>query len=363
MNNLLKQIEQFLANLKKDNQTVLHNIAITETKLIKLNEFQHNFNALKIEHLTLEGTEKEETLVKCEKTLDLISNILFYRHKENIDYLKMESFELKTATSLIPCLTEKEESVFALIDAIDLYDSMLKEDGKKLLTAFVLKTRLTQSAKIRMKQKYSSNKDLIKDLRDNLTTLKSPISLSSQLNGAQQKPRQTMEEYGQMIEKLFVDLTLAQANHDEEKFEFLKGINERTAIDCFSRGLTNPEIRTIIRARNFGSLKDAIRAAKDEEVNVPTAAVCVVNNREIGYFGRLRGNRYNFNGPRTFRNQRNLQNQQNFPNQRHFPNRHPNNNNNFFRNRNNGVINNAVHRVEVQNPNGEQEEEEFFRGQ
>lgn len=63
-----------------------------------------------------------------------------------------------------------------------------------------------------------------------------------------------------------MDLTITQSEDDENKVGILQKVNERIAVNSFSNGLRNTELRTIIKARNYTKLSDAIQGAKDEEV-------------------------------------------------------------------------------------------------
>ncbi|XP_064076260.1 uncharacterized protein LOC135194575 [Vanessa tameamea] len=177
--------------------------------------------------------------------------------------LKME-FDLKTACSLIPVMNNNENSIKGIIDSIEMYLDMLSSSGQKLLITFVLKSRLSQNAKLRMLPEYSSTKNLIKDLKNKLLVKKSPTAIQSRLQTVSQGYR-TIEHFGTEIENLFADLTIAQADGDAEKYEILKPINERFAIQRFSDGLRNSRLSTIIAARNYKHLNEAIQAAKDEE--------------------------------------------------------------------------------------------------
>ena len=47
--------------------------------------------------------------------------------------------------------------------------------------------------------------------------------------------------------------------------DILKISNEKLAIGVFTNGLSNPELRTVVKARNYSTIKDAINGAKDEE--------------------------------------------------------------------------------------------------
>ncbi|KAJ3659809.1 hypothetical protein Zmor_011477 [Zophobas morio] len=159
-----------------------------------------------------------------------------------------EKFNLKTATSLLPLMNGNESVTKQLIDAIELYDSLLDNDGKQALTNYVLKARLTESAKIRLKNVYASNALLVQDMRRFLLTTKSVASLSTQLVQIRQN-NMSIEDFRRKVENLLVELTIAQADGNSEALQILRETNEKLAINAFASGLQNPELHTIIKAR------------------------------------------------------------------------------------------------------------------
>lgn len=213
-------------------------------------------------------------------------NSVFFDTVNNLSTVNMadEKFCLKTAVSLLPKMTGDETVTQELIDSIELYDSMLCDNGKKLLVNFVLKSRLTSGAKMRLSTSYGSVELLLRDMRTHLLTRKSDTALQSQLQTAKQGDR-SVKEFGDEIEKLFVDLTISQANGDQAAYKVLQSVNERNAVKCFSNGLRSQKIGTIIAARNITELKDAIRVAEDETNSS--------SNQQVFSFGH-RG-RYNNN--------------------------------------------------------------------
>lgn len=181
----------------------------------------------------------------------------------------MEDFNLKTANSLIPIMDGKEETTERILEGIEMYDSCLKkEDNRKLLISFVLKTRLSKSAKLKLKSEYTTIESLIKDIKMYLLTKKSANSLLSQMNGLSQN-NLSISEYGSKLEELFNELTMAQADGNAKASAILSPINEKIAIKRFSDGLRNRRLSTIIAAHNYSELKDAVRAAQDEELARP----------------------------------------------------------------------------------------------
>lgn len=232
------------------------------------------------------------------------SEVSDYNSPCELVYSTME-FDLKTACNLIPVMNGNENTTKNLIDSVDMYADMLSDSGKKLLIKFVLKSRLSENAKLRMSTDYSSAHDLIVDLKKNLLTKKSFPAIQSKLQTSTQGWR-TIEQYGSEIENLFSDLTISQADGNVENYALLKPINEKFAIKRFSDGLRDSRLSTIITARNYEHLKDAIQAAKDEElVATSTSTSENVMMSQHGR-GRIQRNYYQrplTNRPRTYQTQ------------------------------------------------------------
>lgn len=175
------------------------------------------------------------------------------------------SFDIKTALALLPVMTGQEQVTKQLIDGILMYNSLISDSTRGQLIDFVLKTRLTASAKLRLRSTYTDVENLVKDIRKYLLPKKSSEAIQSQLFRTKQG-RRTIESFGSELEELFVNLTIAQADEDSSKYEVLRPLNERTAIKRFADGLSDQRLSTIIAARQFDSLPEAIRAAVDEQV-------------------------------------------------------------------------------------------------
>ncbi|XP_028178494.1 uncharacterized protein LOC114365951 [Ostrinia furnacalis] len=284
-------------------------------KLIK------NIESLKLKEETVKYLynlrQKVDTLYS--KILDLCSEPDIESESEK--NTNMAKFELKTAISLLPVMTDDENVTKQLISNIELYDSMLEDSAKPALITFVLKSRLSESAKLRLCESYESVSDLVRDIRERLLSKKSPTALQQQLHRAKQDNK-TIEQFGKEIEQLFVDLTISQAAGNSKSYEVLRPINEKYAIKQFSDGLRNSRISTIIAARNYTSLKDAISGALDE-------AVSSGQENQVMSFRGQRGN--NFRGRRNFHQQRPYNfNRQGNSNRGQF--NHSNNANNSYQN-------------------------------
>lgn len=258
---LCKEIE---ANLKE----------FKNEELIIINEYRH-----KIEELIIEIKEL------CEKESSYSNSDFESLSEDEGKIVKMAKFDLKIALNLLSVMTNDELSIKQLIDGIDYYSSILDSQSQEQLITFVMKSRLSQAAKLKLASNYDSVKDLLHDMRVQLLPTKSATAIQSKLHSFCQK-QMTIDEYGKAITEMFVDLTIAQSEGKPSNYQVLKPLNEKQAIKRFADGLRNRRLSTIIAARNYESLKDAVQAAVDEETTTPSTS------GEIMAFNQ--NNRYNY---------------------------------------------------------------------
>lgn len=312
---IYEEIKVFHRNLGKDNSDRRSNLDITQKYINKLDRIKNNFSAEinkyhKEVHKQDIVEQTKSYISTIEKYIVNTENILKARldsssittsssdessliNKDRVNIVKYEmseKFNLKTAAAIIPLMDSSEDTIKAIIDAIELYDSLLDSDGKKLLTKYVLKARISESAKLRLEKSYLSNQDLINDIKSRLLTKKSAAALSLELHNMKQN-RKSIDQYGKSIEDLMVNLTLAQSNGNDNAATVLAEANEKIAINAFANGLVDNDLRIIIKSRNFARLNDAIRAAQDEDNSKKN------NGSQVFH---LRGRTNNFRG---FRNQ------------------------------------------------------------
>lgn len=234
------------------------------SKYVKILELVKNKSSDTDQYWLLESNLEN----KIENLYKEILNLCQVRQVEGTTSTMESNFDLKIATALLPIMTDDEDITIKLIDAIELYSSMLNENSQSLLINFVLKTRLSRSAQLRINKTYNDIKSLVKDMRLHLLTQKSDVALQSKLLSARQDNK-SINDFGKEIEQLLVDLTISQADGDSSKFDILRPINERNAIKRFADGLRSQRLGTVIAARNYTTLKDAIRAAEDESQSNP----------------------------------------------------------------------------------------------
>lgn len=159
-------------------------------------------------------------------------------------------FDLKTALSLLPVMNDEVHITRQLIDSIEYYESTLKDTSKPLLIIFVLKSRLSQSAKLRLSPSYNTVTELVDDMKKMLLPQKSATALQNQLLNAKQNDM-SLNDYGNKIAELFTELTISQSGGNSDNYKVLRPLNEKMAIKRFADGLRNRRLNTIISAKNF----------------------------------------------------------------------------------------------------------------
>lgn len=202
---------------------------------------------------------------------ELYKQILDLCSQDTSENSTMAKFDLRTALSLLPVSNDEESSIKQLIDGIEYYQTELDVDSQKKLVNFVLKSRLSQAAKLKLSKTYDSLDSLLRDMKLQLLPKKSVTAIQRKLQNFRQN-NLTIDEYGKQLTEMFVELTIFQSDGKDESFKVLKPLNEKHAIKCFADGLRNRRLSTVITARNYDSLKDAVQAAIDEETSSPSTS-------------------------------------------------------------------------------------------
>lgn len=382
LDQLNNELRTFRDNLKKDSISRRQDPAVTNRKLVELNQFKTYFNNLKSEVKSKVKSANIEIidsyLIRISEKLDVISSILELRANESknkelldnpkvlnlefssaavdhneykVNLFEMAQFDFKTVSSLLPKLNGEVETVHQLIEGIGLYEPSLNASSKPLLINYVLKACITYRDRIRMKATYGNIEELIVDLKKHFLPKQSSTVLAAKLQATNQG-NLNIEEYGRSIEALMSDLTISQADNNANSTEIFAQANEKIAIDVFTRGIRDPEIRTILRARNYERLSEAVNAAKDESLvtqqNATLFRMQAVKNSQNNKNFRGRGKNFNRNfnhGHRTFNNRKNDSNTNasnynsrnrntfngQWRNSRYLRGQHNNNNNNSHR--------------------------------
>ncbi|KAJ8715844.1 hypothetical protein PYW08_013129 [Mythimna loreyi] len=193
----LKYIKDYLTKLGPSRRS----INVRQAKLTEVNILYKQFCSLQIAiEIQIKNKEIGDSEVQIITNLfdsinKLYSKIIQLCSDSTEDTENtMEKFELKTAIALLPIMTGDENITKQLISNIEMYESMIDDTSKKQLIQFVLKSRLSESAKLRMRNTYSSVADLILDMRSTLLPKKSDTAIHSKLQHMKQNDK-SIENY------------------------------------------------------------------------------------------------------------------------------------------------------------------------
>ncbi|KAF5289980.1 hypothetical protein FQA39_LY14915 [Lamprigera yunnana] len=132
----------------------------------------------------------------------------------NTETKMSENFDFKTAASLLPKVDNDLNTVYQLIEGIELYEHSLSAVGKPLLFNYQFLPKQSSTALlVQLQQTKQGNLNI--------------------------------DEYGRPIESLMADLTIAQAGDNGEAIATLREANEKIASDVFTRGIRNREVLTV----------------------------------------------------------------------------------------------------------------------
>lgn len=169
---------------------------ILDTKLKEANDIYCNYSKwlLNFKNIVKEGKIKstdissyENYCKNFESLYQDIKNLCQPECVQSENLSNMDTFKLKTALTLLPVMSDDETSVKQLIDNIQYYNSLLtKEECKNNLIKFILKSRLSQSAKLRLNSDYSNIDTLISDMKKELLPNKGAAAIQNKLQKLRQ---------------------------------------------------------------------------------------------------------------------------------------------------------------------------------
>lgn len=324
---LFEELRVIYRNLKKDNAERKKDIIVINRKLAQLNNLKSNYLDLRSSFLSSNHEIEvvnaiQEYIEHISKYFEAIEEVLKFRQNE-YNYnnpVKMvdagaDKFNFKTASCLLPKFDGSKESIYQIIEGLELYEPSLEAASKKLLINYVLKACLSHRDKLRIRTSYLTVETLIADLKKHFLPHQSPSAILTRLQNSTQGS-QSIEDYGRSITALMADLTISQSSsNNAEIVDAFKKQNEKLAVNAFSNGLRSHELRTILKARNFENLGDAINAAKDESVINQTSTQMLYANTQNQRTSNLSNHNSNQNySTRRFHNHNRVNN--NFGNRR-----------------------------------------------
>ncbi|KAF9811840.1 hypothetical protein SFRURICE_021197 [Spodoptera frugiperda] len=219
----LKDVRKYLIKIGPSRRTG----NIIQIKLQEVDSLCTQYSKILEKIEDIKGSIKEDEYLFIKKTCEQFDSL----HKEILNLCSVQTKQLSNMAKF-DLKADDEDSIKRLIDGIDYYSSELDDESQRRLVNFVLKNRLSQAAKLKLCSTYGSVSALLCDMKNQLLPKKSTTSIQRKLYNFRQN-----------------DLSI-------DEFE----------------GLRNRRLSTLISARNYTSLKDAVQAAVDEETSSPSTS-------------------------------------------------------------------------------------------
>ena len=194
LNQILKSLTNIKNNLRKLNYE-RQKLQIVQSKLDKANiiYLELNNKVTEVNKRIKDSEVDAADIIVIKNTVDEIKKIYqdivgfkSYIKNKSVHSLKMSSFDLKVAKSLLPVLDDSENTTLKLIESAQFYYSFISGEDKPMSIKFSLKTRLSNNAKLRLKSNYESMINLLNDIKIHLLTKKSDIALQTKLFSVKQ---------------------------------------------------------------------------------------------------------------------------------------------------------------------------------
>lgn len=251
-------------------------------------------------------------------------------------------FDIKTATAIVQPYDGCADKLEAFVDAANLLNELTKEAHRPMAIKF-LKTRLNGKARQCLPENIATIDDLVKQVKEQCMEVISPQSIIAKLKVSSQKG--DVAKFCSEVESLTTQL---QNVYISQKIpgDVAKSMATKAGIDTLINGIKNTEMKIILKAGTFPSVKEAVQKINEnltQETNNPNQILHMSSqrytNRGRQNFNTQRGNfrgrftnsnRYSWN--RNGNNNRNNGNRQysnNHENQNRFnPRNHYQNNSN-----------------------------------
>lgn len=276
LHNTFKQLfNQLLPTIKPDRISAFKvkgdDVEVTVSEILTiLNAIQKKIDATRdtIASQSEGSTNQSETEENQDQFLLAVEDQEF-KEEESQKEFKMASFDIKTASNIIPDFSGESDKVLDFLSAVKFYSDTLNEVGKTLLINFVLNIKIKGKAKNGISytniQNYTELHKAISErfeIRKTVATLTQELALTKQGNSS-------VSEYAEKIDKIIFELSRVQIlNQNGENADLIRSLNDTTAANAFKNGLKN-ELKTIVLASRATTFAEVVSIAHESEAAFP----------------------------------------------------------------------------------------------
>lgn len=294
-----EQLETILNNFKRKGSAT-YTLPTLEEKEQEVNELLEEAESLKPHDTTLGKAQELIQLYTAIKNLGKEIRVFIKTHRDrhNKKIKQNMAFDIKTATSLIPQYSGKEEDTESFLDAISLLDDITTEAAQKPTMIKFIKTRITGRAKIAITDDLTTVEAIKQKIKQKFSIKLSSDAILAQLKATQQGSRKLVD-YISQVENLASQLTKAFIAENVASGESAENLAEKFARQVLIDNVANPETSIILKATSFTKLSDI--AAKAIAIDRPIKAnVLHFKTQSRPNFSRFG---HNNNTSRTYNNQ------------------------------------------------------------
>lgn len=194
----------------------------------------------------------------------------------HLEYIPKEKMEFKPAALLnaIPTFDGKEKELDSFINVCKNLAKLLEgKDDKLKDLAVIIKTRIIGRGLARIEP--VDELDTWPKIKDKLESVfKRPQTYELaqfELANTVQKPRESIEDYSERIQKALDNLNKATRTfvaQNEAAFPALQAANDKQALHYFEQNIFNADLRVRVDSANKSTLKEAILFAKQKEISL-----------------------------------------------------------------------------------------------
>lgn len=204
-------------------------------------------------------------------------------------------FDVKQATALVQPYDGSSSNLESFIDSVIFLKDLTKDNHMATAVKFV-KTRLSGKARSGLPDTIVTIDALIDHIKLKCQDTATPDSIVAQLNILKQ--RGPITSFCEEIENLCGKLENVYVSH-KVPADVAKTMTTKAGVNALIKGINASEIKLILKAGNFTSIKDALQKAQECTSDTSTSQVFNINNKQ--HHGRqdirsnFRGNGFNRN--------------------------------------------------------------------
>lgn len=321
--NLIRNLTKILVNLKKSpnrrflKQTLLSKQTeardLYETIITKLENYEENKQkALSRDTRNIYGEIKTFLDIRLDvgrflpkfKTLAQSVFVLRKLHKQ---FQKM-AFDFKTATSLVQPYDGSPGGLDSFLDASILLQEITVPAHAEVAAKF-LKTRLTGKARIGLSEQANTIAQIIEDVKTRCQDKTTAESIIAKLKTV--KFKNSSQSYCTEIEDLSIQLKNVYIAN-KIPVDVATKMSTKSGVDALINGISNQEVKLILKAGTFTDLKDAIQKVNENVSDSSNGVQILSFSGRHNHFRKNNRYSYNNNGRiNNFSNNRNPNGQRN----------------------------------------------------